>query len=438
MKLVTVALLALMRSVVGAAINTPVDGGLAASFDDTMVEGGHVEKTSNMHLPITPDNVKGSFKVPLYLKNGLDPESRRKDRIKRSRKMKSLAESSLSNIAPLTNVRDYYYYGYIGIGNPPQKFSVIFDTGSSNIWVPGENCRSSACASHRRFNKDQSSTFVPKNQTIEIQYGTGFIAGNIGSDTVQVSSAVVLRNQSFAMTSVEDKTFDLPRSQFDGLFGLGFTGGAEGGIEAPVDAMLRENILQDPLFGVKLYSSNNKGKGEISFGSYDQNYTDKLTWVDVYGDYFWATTMEGIFYGDESINYLYGADKINNITTTLPPQAKARASRKALLDTGSSLIYGDPFTLAAMSIRIGADPSTGEIPCSSLALLKPFHFILGGKPFTMNPDEYIYHDEESGSCEVQWMPVSEYLWVMGIPFLQSHYSVYNIKDRKIGLARVLS
>ncbi|KAJ2809659.1 hypothetical protein GGI24_007171, partial [Coemansia furcata] len=158
MKLVTVALLALMRTVVCATINVPVDDASADTLQDEMIEGGHIGKASTMHLPITPDDVQGSFKVPLYLKNGLDPESRRKDRLKRARTMKSLAESTLSNIAPLTNVRDYYYYGYIGIGSPPQKFSVIFDTGSSNIWVPGEACRSTACVAHRRFDKDRSSS----------------------------------------------------------------------------------------------------------------------------------------------------------------------------------------------------------------------------------------------------------------------------------------
>ncbi|KAJ2443439.1 hypothetical protein GGF42_006631, partial [Coemansia sp. RSA 2424] len=431
MKLVTVMLLALMRSVACATINLPTDDLPADDVLDDMVEGGHIGKVSNMHLPITPDDLEGSFKVPLYLKNGLDPESRRKNRLERSRKMKNLAESTLSNAAPLTNVRDYYYYGYIGVGNPPQKFSVIFDTGSSNIWVPGQACRSSACVTHRRFDENRSSTFLAKQQKIQIQYGTGFIAGDIGLDTVQISSAVVLRNQSFALTSLEDKTFDMPRSQFDGLFGLGFTGGAEGGVEAPVDTMLREKILKEPLFGVKLYSSNNKGNGEITFGTYDKSYRDKMAWLDVYGDYFWATTMEGIFYGDEPFNYLYGADKINNLAGAMTPEQRARASRKALLDTGSSLIYGDPFSLAAMSTRIGADPQSGEIPCSAVASLKPFHFVMGGKPFTMTPSEYIYHDEASDVCEVQWMPVSEYLWVMGIPFLQSHYSVYNIKDRKI-------
>ncbi|KAI8326168.1 acid protease [Martensiomyces pterosporus] len=431
MRTLSLGLFALAHTALCGVLDPPVIPGLGITDPSVLGEGG-----ARIHA--TTGGGQASFKVPLYLKNGLDPESKRKQRLERANKMKSFAERPLSNsTAPLTDVKDYYYYGYIGVGNPPQKFSVIFDTGSSNIWVPGKACQSTACVEHRRFNPSASSSFANTGQKIEIQYGTGFIAGEVGMDTVKVADAVILTNQSFATTNLEDKTFELPRSQFDGLFGLGFTGGSEGGVRAPVDAMVEDRILSEPLFGVKLYRSSTKANGEITFGSYDKAYKDKLSWLDVYGNLFWVTTMEGIYYGNEPKNYLYGADKVNSQSSHLTPQEKARASRKALLDTGSSLMYGDPFTLAGMSARIGADVMSGELPCSSVPLLKPFHFVLGGKNFSMMPSEYVYHDEVNDICEVQWMPVSEYLWVLGIPFLQSHYSVYNIKERKIGLAHML-
>jgi hypothetical protein len=49
----------------------------------------------------------------------------------------------------------------VSLGTPEQFFSVIFDTGSSNLWVPSSKCAlfNIACRLHRKYNAARSKTY---------------------------------------------------------------------------------------------------------------------------------------------------------------------------------------------------------------------------------------------------------------------------------------
>ena len=59
----------------------------------------------------------------------------------------------------ISDVANAQYFGEIQVGSQGQTFEVIFDTGSSNLWVPSADCRSS-CSGKPKYDHDSSETYV--------------------------------------------------------------------------------------------------------------------------------------------------------------------------------------------------------------------------------------------------------------------------------------
>lgn len=86
------------------------------------------------------------------------------------------------------------YFGEISLGTPAQKFSVIFDTGSSDFWVLSKQ---SYPQPEIGYDSEASSTYDSNGTTFEMQYGKGYANGFMSEDTLTVAG-ITIEDQDFA------------------------------------------------------------------------------------------------------------------------------------------------------------------------------------------------------------------------------------------------
>ncbi|KAM4816259.1 gastricsin [Urocitellus parryii] len=317
---------------------------------------------------------------------------------------------------------DAAYFGEISIGTPPQNFLVLFDTGSSNLWVPSVYCQSQACTTHPRFNPSESSTFSTNGQTFSLQYGSGSLTGFFGYDTLTVQS-IQVPNQEFGLSEQEPGTNFL-YAQFDGIMGLAYPGLSSGGATTALQGMLRVDALSSPVFSV--YLSNQQGSedgGAVIFGGVDKSlYTGQIFWAPVTRELYWQIGIQEFYVGEEASGW-------------------CSQGCQAMVDTGTSLLTVPQQYLSSLLQAIGAQEGEyGQffVNCNDVQNLPTFTFVINGVQFPLPPSAYILN--ENGYClvglEATYVSSAngQPFWILGDVFLRSYYSVFDMANNRVGFA----
>lgn len=168
------------------------------------------------------------------------------------------------------SIKDYsnaQYYGIVELGTPPQSFTVVFDTGSSNLWVPQVGCKNCGywwSGGKHKFDHEKSSSYKADGADFHIQYGSGDVKGIFSVDDVTLAQDIVISGQKFAEVSdAGGLGLGYTMGKFDGILGLGFEGLSLGGAETVFKNAIDQGLVKEPVFAFAL---GDNADGELTFG----------------------------------------------------------------------------------------------------------------------------------------------------------------------------
>ncbi|KAJ2235636.1 hypothetical protein IWW45_002428 [Coemansia sp. RSA 485] len=377
--------------------------------------------------------------------------------------------------SPVTNDLGYnptttlFYAGYVTLGTPPQRFLVNFDTGSADFWVPGSQCTSKICLTHRRYDSALSSSFIPRRpergntqpSQLRIEYGTGIVGIESGQDSLGWGT-IKARNITFGQAVYMTPDFD---AHFDGLFGMAFPSLSSPGLEPPLFTLAQRRVFNANQFSFTLGETG----GRLDLGQVpgDSDLEPATTWIKLTKPQFWAVSVNGIEVelNRPDINHarplaasipqriqasrlsstqgLHRRQRLN--AEKVLQRARINVHGIGMFDSGTTTILCPPAIATYINRLIGASDNGLHVDCGASSSGPTFHFSIGSKNnngFTIPiaPHQYILGDgtPEHG-CMSAFQPGGpKDKWILGLPFFANRTVTFDIDQGRIGFSQPYS
>jgi len=331
-------------------------------------------------------------------------------------------KSTLGDSGDIT-IKDYQnsqYFGEMSVGTPAQKFDVIFDTGSSNLWVPASdcsNCGGKIVGRKNKYDRTKSSTYVVDDAPFAIQYGSGPVSGNWSVDTANMGGFDIDAQRFAEVKDASGLGVAYSLGKFDGILGLAFDSISIDKTPTPLKNLIDQGKSDKGMFAFYL---GDEADGELTIGGYDETkYTGDLVWEPLSQATYWEIDLDDVSAGGTSY----------------------ASSTSGIVDSGTSLLTGPTSIVKDLAKSVGAKANVaGEYTVDCDATLPDITFTIGGNPYTLTGDEYII--KSGTTCLFAFMGLdvprpAGPLWILGDVFMRKFYTVFDYENEQIGFATAI-
>jgi len=318
-------------------------------------------------------------------------------------------------------INDYansQYFGEISLGTPPQKFEVIFDTGSSDLWVASSKCDSS-CGRHAKYNSAKSSSYVANGTAFDIMYGSGPVSGFESVDTLQTGGITVASQEFAEVTDASGLGAAYKLGKFDGILGLAFPVLSVNHVPTVFENMITQKLVAEGLFSFYL-GKEDGAKGELLMGGVDPNYfSGDITYVPLKAATYWEINLDGFQFG--STNFI------------------PSGGQNSIVDSGTSILTGPSDVVKQIAESIGAKelvPNEYMVDCNAKNLPN-MDFTINGNVYTLAPADYLIPDGEMCLFGMMGLDIPKPtgpLWILGDVFMRKYYTVFDVSNKRVGFA----